>query len=141
MKYSKTIYVVTFILGIFTAWCISHCQTITLSFTWTNTNTKPVGFDLMEVAAPPDTNRMILYMNSSVGLLPPCSGSCTWSKVVQSDGKRHYYRISAYDPAEGKESAWSNVASCILAPTDVVVPPQQNGLFAPINFGVAVKAQ
>jgi len=134
-------YVLAVVLSVLLARAIT-AQTVTLEFTWTNTNTNPVGFDIMEVAAPPDTNRMIMYMNDTVGLIPNCTNGCSFARGVKVDNKRHYYRMSAYDPVAGKESLWSNVASCILAPSGTVppvIPPTQNGLTTPINFKVTVK--
>ena len=138
--------VICWIAGIVLSLCVAvrvnaQTSTITLEFTWTNTNTTTVGFDIMEVYAPPDTNRMCFYVNSTVGLLPNCIGNCIFETVTQADNKVHYYRMSAYDARAGKESPWSNVASCLLSASGTTTPPTPSGLLAPLNFGVRVKKQ
>jgi len=138
--------VICFIIAIFGTWWMAEnvypqTPTVTLEFTWTNTNTTTVGFDIMEVYAPPDTNRMCFYVNSTAGLLPNCAGDCSFETIAQADNKVHYYRMSAYDARAGKESPWSNVASCLLPISGTTAPPVQSGLTAPINFKVVVKKQ
>jgi hypothetical protein len=100
-------------------------QTATLTFTWMNTNTTQVFFDIMEVKAPPDTFSVMLYVNAGDA---PIQGVTTYTRSVMVDEKYHYYRMKAYT-VDGKESPFSNVSKIFLS----------SPLKAPSFFTVTIK--
>ena len=72
----------------------ANAQSYSVSFHWEDPNVTPCNYDVYEVSAPPDTDKVLWVCNHDP--IPNCKTGCSWSMPVWPDNKDHYYRVRAY---------------------------------------------
>jgi hypothetical protein len=107
LTYSLLLILVILTLGIL---LVPKCnaQTVSVVFEWTDPNKDPCTYDVYEVQAPPDTDKIAFVVNRDP--IPNCKEGCSWTGQVYTDGPAiRYYRMRAFRDG-GYYSAMSNTA-------------------------------